>query len=102
MTRARQGVLGTKRRRIMASIDPAVNPAPHGDPSGIEVGEATRQRLFEVLHRELAIGSRRALASGVTPQRLAAHLDERTALLRAHLGRPPGTLATGDSADDPA
>jgi len=53
------------------------------------VEETVWQRLFELLYRELAASTQQALARGVTPTRLAAHLDERAALLRAHLNGPP-------------
>jgi hypothetical protein len=51
----------------MAPIDPPVDPAPDARPAGKEIDENTRQRLFEVLHRELAASSQDALTRGVPP-----------------------------------
>ncbi len=102
MIGVRQDGPSSERRRMMASTDPSVDPAPEAKPTGGEVDEALRQRLFAVLHRELTTGCRQALARGITPERLAAHLDERTALLRAQTGSLPSANDPEDDIDDSA
>jgi hypothetical protein len=86
----------------MAPIDPPVDPAPDARPAGKEIDENTRQRLFEVLHRELAASSQDALTRGVPPERLAALLDERAALLRAQIWQLTAAEDVTDDADDTA
>lgn len=70
--------------------DPSMSPS---DPSaGSRLDAATRERLLALLQEELARASREALVRGVSPDALAAALDERIARLRAEI--------TETSADD--
>lgn len=53
--------------------------------TGSALDAATRERLLAVLRAELATASRDALARGMSPEELAAHLDERIAALRTQI-----------------
>ncbi len=73
----------------MAPTDHPVDPAweKRTTEAGREAGldEPTRQRLLAVLYRELADSTSDALARGVPQEKLAAHLAERAAVLRARI-----------------
>lgn len=61
---------------------------PSDQITGRTLDAATRERLRAVLQQELAQARRDALARGMSPDELAAQLDERIARLRAHIAEP--------------
>lgn len=64
----------------------ADGPASSSDRmTGRMLDAATRERLLATLQDELARASRDALTRGMSPDELAAQLDERIARLRAQI-----------------
>lgn len=66
---------------------------PSDQITGRALDAAAREHLLAVLQEELAQARRDALARGMSPDELAAQLDERIARLRAHTAE----LHTDDS-----
>jgi hypothetical protein len=56
-----------------------------GQTADRTLDDATRQRLLETIREELTRVSREALARGVSPEELAAQLDERIRRLRGQV-----------------
>ncbi len=76
----------------MAEI-PGNRPGRTADPT---LDAAVRERLLAMLKDELTKASEEALARGVSPDQLAAQLDDRIARLRAQIA---GSPAQGESTE---
>lgn len=74
--------------------DAPVNPPDR--TAGRTLDTATRERLLRMLQEELARASSDALDRGVSPEALAAQLDERIARLRTRIA----DLSTGQNPAD--